>query len=292
MKNTKFLIFFLLGGLFYACKETPKKDADSIKKTEKEQRIVSLNGAVTEIVSALGHEKEIVARDVTSTYPDYVRDSVRDLGHVSSISFEAVIQQNPDLIIASEADMDEDLLQNIRGSGIDYHLFKQDYSIEGTKRLIEEVAGFIESKNAKALEDKIDADLSGLKKFDTRPKILFIYARGAGTLMVSGEGTPMHNIIEIAGGSNAVKEFKGFKPLTTEALISANPDIILLFDSGLASMEGKKGLFKNIPALKETNAGKNEAVISMDGGLMSGFGPRVGEAAKELNHLIENYVEQ
>ncbi len=290
----KHLLLIGLIILVSACKNnSDKKSSASSSASLESQRIISLNGAVTEIISALGHEKELVARDVTSVYPPWVKDSVPDLGHVRSLSIEALIQQNPDLILATESDMSEDLLKNIKRSGIDYKVFKQDYSIQGTKQLIREVAQFIKSDNdGQEMEDQIDQALKDIPKFKAPPKVLFIYARGAGTLMVAGKDTPMSNIIEIAGGVNAIQEFKNFKPLTAEALMKSDPDMVLLFNSGLASMNGKKGLIETIPALQETKAGKNQAILAMDGGLLSGFGPRVGEAAKELHQLMSEYVEK
>jgi len=65
--------------------------------------------------------------------------------------------------------------------------------------------------------------------------------------------------------------------------------VILLFNSGLKSLGGVKGLLQ-IPGVAETNAGKNKAVITMDGALLSGFGPRVGKAAAHLNQLLAPYA--
>ena len=64
-----------------SCKEEQKQTeenttaTDTVAKTE--HRIVSLNGALTEIVSALGHQDEIVGVDVTSTYPEKLKESAQ-----------------------------------------------------------------------------------------------------------------------------------------------------------------------------------------------------------------------
>ena len=106
--------------------------------------------------------------------------------------------------------------------------------------------------------------------------------------MVSGKNTPMASLIEIAGGENAVNDFEDFKPLTPEAVVKANPDVLFFFTSGLQGAGGNEGALK-MPGIAQTNAGKNKKIIAMDGGLVSGFGPRLGEAAVELNKLlIEN----
>ena len=104
-------------------------------------------------------------------------------------------------------------------------------------------------------------------------------------LMVSGTNTPEDKIIALAGGKNAVTGFEDFKPLTPEALIQGNPDVILMYDSGIGSVGGPAGVLK-IPGVDKTNAGKNKKIITMDGGLVHSFGPRLGEAAAQLNALL------
>jgi iron complex transport system substrate-binding protein len=133
---------------------------------------------------------------------------------------------------------------------------------------------------------KLDSDLAQVKKATgTVPKVLFIYARGTGTMMVSGRGTPIEKMIELAGGINATPDFENYKPLTAEALVTANPDVILLFDSGLESLGGTDGLLA-VQGIAQTNAGKNSRVIVMDGHLLSGFSPRLGKALQELSQKI------
>jgi len=277
----------------YSCNNSKNADSGQIAgqtPDSAQKRIVSLNGAITEIVSALGHEQELVGRDVTSTYPEWVKDSVKNLGHVRSLTIESIVALKPTLILASDKDISPDLEQKIKASGIKFKLFRQEFSIGGTKSLIREVAAFIGNNKDQALLDKIDADLAKVKPLPKKPKVLFIYARGAGTLMVAGQNTPMESIIKIAGGENAISNMNDFKPLTPEALLNSNPDIILLFDSGLKSLGGISGLLK-IPGVDQTTAGKNRAVITMEGSLLSGFGPRVGEAALELNKLMTPYAQ-
>lgn len=280
---------FTLAAIVSCQKETKKNTEENVTVTDtvkkEAHKIVSLNGAVTEIVAALGHEKEIVGVDITSTYPETLKATAKNLDHVRKISIESIIALQPTLILATEKDMSPELLEKIKKSGVEAHLFKQDFTVDGTKKLIADVAGVLKHQDYKTLEDKIDADLKNVKPIAKAPKVLFIYARGANMLMVSGKNTPVDQVITLAGAQNAITEFEDFKPLTPEALIKGNPDVILMFDSGLGSVGGTQGVLK-IPGVDKTNAGKNKKIISMDGGLLSGFGPRVGEAATKLNTLL------
>jgi len=282
MKKISVLVLAIVSLAVVSCKkEEAKKEEAPAEKTEA-HKIVSLNGAVTEIVAALGHEKEIVGVDVTSTYPETIKTTAADLGHVRSITIESIIALKPTVIIGTEKDMSPELAEKIKNAGIEAHILKQEFTPEGTKKLIAEVAGILKTADFKALTDKIDADLAKVQQIAKAPKVLFIYARGAGTLMVSGKNTPVEKTIALAGGQNAVTEFEDFKPLTPESLIKGNPDVILLFTSGLESLGGVDGLLK-IQGVDKTNAGKNKKIIALDGALISGFGPRVGEGAAALN---------
>lgn len=282
MKKISVLVLAIVSLAVVSCKkEEAKKEEAPAEKTEA-HKIVSLNGAVTEIVAALGHEKEIVGVDVTSTYPETIKTTAADLGHVRSITIESIIALKPTVIIGTEKDMSPELAEKIKNAGIEAHILKQEFTPEGTKKLIAEVAGILKTADFKALTDKIDADLANVQPIAKAPKVLFIYARGAGTLMVSGKNTPVEKTIALAGGQNAVTEFEDFKPLTPESLIKGNPDVILLFTSGLESLGGVDGLLK-IQGVDKTNAGKNKKIIALDGALISGFGPRVGEGVAALN---------
>lgn len=285
MKKISVLVLTIVSLAVFSCKkEDAKKEETPETPVEKAEalKIVSLNGAVTEIVAALGHEKEIVGVDVTSTYPETVKATAKDLGHVRSITIESIVALKPTVIIGTDKDMSPELAEKIKAAGIEAHILTQEFSPEGTKKLIADVAGIIKNTDFKALTDKVDADLAKVQPITKAPKVLFIYARGAGTLMVAGKNTPVEKTIALAGGQNAITEFDDFKPLTPESLIKGNPDVILLFTTGLQSLGGVDGLLK-IQGVDKTNAGKNKKIIALDGALISGFGPRVGEGAAALN---------
>ena len=285
----KLFISTAILALLASCNKESKTDNTTETKTEatvSTEKIVSLNGAITEILADLGEENNLVGVDVTSTFPTSVKEKAKDLGHVRSLSIEALLALKPTKVYATDKDLTPEQIAQLKNAGITVEIIKQDYSVEGTKALIKTIATSLNKTDYDAINTKIDTDLKALKPLATKPKVLFIYARGAGNLMVAGKNTPVEKIIAIAGGENVITEFEDYKPLTPEAVVKGNPDYILMFDSGLQSIGGVDGVLK-LEGVSTTNAGKNKKIIAMDGGLLSGFGPRVGQAAVELNQLLQ-----
>jgi len=264
--------------------KTTTTETDTVATEIKTDRIVSLNGAVTETLAALDVAGNIVGRDVTSTFPADLKAT--DLGHVRSITAESILALQPSMVFGTTKDVNPNLNEQLQKANIPLVLIDQEYSIDGSKKLITEVATKLKKDNYQPLLDNISNKMTTVKAFDKKPKVLFIYARGAGNLMVAGSGTPLHSMIELAGAENAAAALTDFKPLTPEALLTTNPDVILMFDKGLQSLGGVDGLLK-IEGISTTNAGKNKKVVTMDGQYLSGFGPRVGDAVVELHNKLQ-----
>ena len=250
-------------------------------------RIVSANGTLSEILVGLGLENQIVGVDVTSTYPASL-EKLPKIGHNRSIAAEGILALNPDVIVYTDQSMlSPAVVKQLNSSGKKLVAFKHEYSKDGAIKLIREVGAYF---NANAQAEKIvkalQADLAKIPAPANPKKLLFIYARGTGTLMVSGTGTSLDKMFALAGHKNAVSGFTEFKPLTAESLIVANPDVLVLFSSGLESLEGMDGLLK-VPGVANTNAGKNRRIVAMDGQFLTGFGPRLGKAAIELSQKVK-----
>ena len=175
------IAFIILAAI--SCKKEENIEQGATVKTDNTdvaaQRIVSLSGAVTEVVAALGHENKIVGVDVTSTYPESVAKSAKALGHVGrSVSIETIMALKPTLILGTDEDMTPELLSKIKASGVRSVIFSQEFTVDGAKKLIADVAGALgHTGDIKPIQDKIDTDRQGLTKFEKAPKVLFIYAR-------------------------------------------------------------------------------------------------------------------
>lgn len=253
--------------------------------TSAQQRIVSLNGAVSEMLCALGLENQIAGVDVTSNYPASLKQKA-SVGHNRTISAEGILALRPTLILGVKEELKPEVLEQLKSANVRIQLIPQVFSAEGTRTMLAEVAKATNTvEKGKQLLGKFDKEMAALKIASNGKKVLFVYARGVGSMTVCGTGQSPDYMIKLAGSQNAMTDFKDFKPLSTEALVAANPDVILLFDSGLQSVGGIDGFLK-VPGVSNTSAGKNKRIISMDGQFLSGFGLRLPQAITELNKKI------
>lgn len=250
------------------------------------KRIITLSAALTETTDALGFGTQIVAVDVTSIYPAYASKLPR-VSQNRVLSAEGIISFSPDLVIAPEGDVSKAIEYQLKSAGIKLVSIKQEYTAAGASKFIRAVAAALEVPQkgevlVKQLEKNMLESLDLVKKNPKHPKVLFVYARGTGVMMVAGKNTNMDAMIRLAGGKNAAQGFSNYKPYTTEALVNANPDVILMFDFGYKSLGGINSILK-MPGVSLTNAGKNKKVIQMDGELLVSFSVRLPQAIKELN---------
>ncbi len=254
------------------------------------ERIITLSGALTETVDALGLGKNIVGTDVTSTYPASL-SRVPKVSRNRSVSAEGLMAFRPGLVLAPEGDVPKEIQYQLKEAGIRFVSIRQEYSVTGALNFIRKVAAAcgVQAKGealAKQTFVRVQAALSKVKSNPvTKDRVLFIYARGSGTMLVAGKGSSLDAIIRLAGGRNAIQEFADFKPYTTESLVKANPDAILMFDFGLSSLGGRQSVLA-MPGVSLTNAGKSSRVIDMDGSLLTSFSTRLPDAITGLNERL------
>jgi len=246
------------------------------------ERVVALNGVVTEIVCALGAGDRLVGIDISSTWPPSVAGLPR-VGYQRSISAEGVLSLKPDLVIGTQDAGPPEAIEQIRGAGARITIVDNAPGLVAAAERVRAVGRAI------ALEARADSLARAMTR-DTRAarpakpsglRVLAIYARGPQVVMVSGRGTPADSMLALAGARNAVHEFEGYRPLTAEAVVAAAPEAILIPSTGLASLGGVAGLLEQ-PGLALTPAGKQRRVIQLDAEKLLGFGPRLPDALREL----------
>lgn len=261
----------------------PLANASSPKLSK---RVVSLGGSITETIVALGHKDALIGIDTTSVYPPEVVSKLPSVGYLRQLSTEGVLSLEPGVIIASDHIGPKTVVDQLKKSGVKIEMFDKDLTPESATKNIRRLGEiFGESTKAEALVSALEAKLADAKKlsqtFTKKPKVLFIYARGSRVLNISGHSTSAHAVIELAGGTNAFGDIEGFKPMTSEAVVAAQPDVILMLSRGVGSIGGEAKVF-DLPGIALTPAGKNRQVLVMDDLKLLGFGPRLGEAILEL----------
>ncbi|WP_286789409.1 ABC transporter substrate-binding protein, partial [Thioclava sp. UBA3469] len=119
----------------------------------------------------------------------------------------------------------------------------------------------------------------------TPKRLLFVLSLQNGRVMAGGEGSSAEAIIELAGGVNAATGFAGYKPVTDEAILAADPDVILTMDREGEMAVTERDILAH-PALGQTRAARGGALVAMDGMLLLGFGPRTPQAAQALHAAL------
>lgn len=284
MKKSLLSLTLMLGTV--AAAQTTVTDADGqpfiVRDTS---RVITLGGPVTEIVYALGAGGKVIAADTSSSYPAAVT-TLPKIGYQRALTAEGIISLKPTLVIATTEAGPPTTLAQLRAAGVNVLILAVEYTPQGTKAKISTIARvFGKEARAAELNATIDRDLAkaGLlaARFKSRPKVMFIYARGAQSAQIGGSDTAADAMIRLAGGVNPVGSVQGYKPLTAEAAVAAAPDVVLMLSGGLESVGGKEGLLK-LPGIGQTPAAKNGRVVALDDLYLLGFGPRLGRAVQDL----------
>jgi iron complex transport system substrate-binding protein len=259
--------------------------AEEAKVFSDPSRIASIGGSLTEIVYALGAERKLVARDSTSVYPQQAM-ALPDVGYMRALSPEGVLSVNPTGLLVIEGSGPKQALDVLKKASVPFVEIPDRHTHQGIiekVRLVGQALGA--ESEAEALAAKVDTELTAAEKLtanvNERKRVLFILSAQGGKLMASGSNSAADGIIRLAGAVNAVEGFEGYKILSDEAALAAQPDVVLMMDRGGDHGASADALFAN-PALATTPAGKAKRLIKMDGAFLLGFGPRTAEAVKEL----------
>lgn len=253
---------------------------------EPKRRIVSVGAAITEIIYDLHAQSDIIAVDTTSIYPAEAT-KLPQIGYARTLSAENIIALAPTQFIGTEEAGPPDVLQKIKNAGIPVTILNAHYRYEDAVERIITLGKIINKNNeADALANIMKAQWTTLqariKDNPIKPRILFVLSHSPNQIMVAGQHTGAESIIQYANGINAIDGFQGYKTLTPEAVISAQPDIVLFTTQGIDAMGGVENALR-IPGISQTNAGKYKRILALDAVYMLGFGPRMPEAVNTLH---------
>jgi iron complex transport system substrate-binding protein len=261
-----------------------KTEAQLVNVAAGTQKIVSADGSLTEIVYALGKKDVLVGVDTTSGYPASAT-KLPQIGYKRNISAEGVLSLEPQVLIATQDSGPDKILTQLAEAGIEIKRYSAEPKLEVVK---DKILGVSKLLGVEAEGQDLWQDVAEHVKLAQAPlaqvrdpvKVMFVLSANSGSPLVSGDTTMADAIIKLAGGVNAAEGFSGYKPMSVEAIISAAPQVILMMSRG-NNHSASAGILEQ-PGFKLTPAAADKRLVVMDGMLMLGFGPRIGEAIAQL----------
>lgn len=258
---------------------------------------LSMTGSVAEVIYALGLADHLVGRDVSTNF-----EGAEDLpiitrnGH--SFDAEGALALNPTLIITDGTIGPADVVEQLADAGVAVVTVERAINPESSYAAIQQIADtmgvgaaapdLIEQLKT-AIAEK-EAEVAALLPDESkRPRVAFLYVRGpAGVFYLFGEGSGVDTLIDSVGAVDVAEEigWMGEKPMTEEALIAMDPDIILVMSRGLESADGVDGLLAARPSIALTPAGQNKRIIDIDDVILFAGGTRIPDIIDGLARAI------
>ena len=249
----------------------------------KPQRIVSLAPTVTEILFAIGAGDRVVAAADPADYPSQAAKLPR-VGGWFTPSAERALGAAPDLVIGSRGNP-PDFLNSLRKSGVTV------FTIDPAK--LDDITAAVKSIGAitgaeqgadrvvAEMQSRLDAITSKLKDVpETKRPTAFIVI-STNPLWTAGSGTFQDDAIRAAGARSIATDRKGFTPFSTELLMAADPNYLLL-----STMEGNPDQMKREvladPAMKRMSAAREGRLVVLDANQIMRPGPRIVDAIEAM----------
>ncbi len=254
------------------------------------ERIVPVNGDLAEVVYALGLGDQVVATDISATYPPEAAATPK-IGYQRTLVAETILSFEPTVVIADDNAGPPEVLDQLRAAGVRVVDVPKQADLDAPAAKIRAVAGALGvPERGEELVAGLDADLAAAKDAaeaavarSGRPKVLALYLRGDAVQLTFGEGSGVDAVIEAAGGTDVGTEMgvADTAQLSIESIVAAEPDILLVTTTGLESVGGVDGLVA-LPGLDRTPAARNRRVVAFEDQYLYGLGPRTGQLVGEL----------
>ncbi|TVQ85752.1 MAG: hemin ABC transporter substrate-binding protein [Chromatiaceae bacterium] len=258
-------------------------------RAETPGRVVSVGGALTEIVFALGAEDRLVGVDSTSQWPE-AATALPEVGYMRQLAAEGLLSLRPDLVLATDAAGPEAVIEQLQTAGVEVRIVAAEPSLDGLLEKIRMVAAALDRQAVgEALAESVAGAMCRVRdeivRSPTQPRVVFLLSAARGAPLAAGRETAADAAIALAGGVNPLADMVGYKPLNAEALIATAPDLILVGERTLAGLGGIDGMLA-LPGVAATPAGAGRRIAAMNDLLLLGFGPRLPQAIAELaGHL-------
>jgi iron complex transport system substrate-binding protein len=247
------------------------------------ERIVSSAPTVTEILFALGAGERVVAVTDQCNYPSEAKRLAK-IGGYWTPSMEKALGAKPDLVIASRGNP-PDFVSALRKSGcpvftIDPKTLDDIFAVIGQIAQIigEPGAGQRLAGGMRGRVDAVAARVSDVPE-EERPTAFILLQ--VSPVWTAGSGTFQDDAIRAAGGRNIAGEMKGFRAFSTESLVAADPEFLLL-----STMQGDPQRMKRevvaSPALRRLSAVQGDGIVLLEADPIMRPGPRIVEAVEAM----------
>ena len=246
------------------------------------QRIISYSPGATEIVFAVGAGDRVVAADEFSYYPPETAELPK-LAY-SSPDPERALALAPDLVIMATHQREQ--IEQYRSLGMTVMFIDSGDSLDGMFESIERLGRITGNREQTAelvasMRARIDAVTEAIESVEEGPRTFFELTADLYTV---GVETFVGNVLTLAKAQNvATGASSPFPQLSAEAIIAADPEVVLLADGAWG--ESLETVCAR-PGWDATSACINERVHPVDGDLTSRPGPRVVEGLEEIARLL------
>ncbi|ALP41170.1 heme/hemin ABC transporter substrate-binding protein [Aeromonas schubertii] len=233
------------------------------------ERIVSIGPATTELLQALGAETEIVATDVSSQGLTVPR-----VGYHRALAAEGILSMAPTRVIGSDEMGPPSTLEQLSRAGVKVEVLATAPTLENLRLRIDTLASLLgaeaRGKELKArIADEVDA-LARQTKRQYPPRVALLLLHKGQPLSLAGGDTTADALIALAGGENLGKGSSGYKPLSAEALIQMQPDLVLVSGRDWQAYRDPATVLAEVPALASTPAGQHGRLHAVDGHALQG----------------------
>lgn len=243
------------------------------------ERIVSLAPDITEILFALGLGDKIIAVDSDSDYPPEAADKQK-VGTFWKPSIEAILTMKPDLVITqwfAEQKSAADTMEQLGYKTL--VLSMQKFSeLSQVINKIGKATGTPDK--AKQLANDIENKINELKaKYNRTEKLKVLWVIQEEPLRVAGRDTFLNELIEAAGGENAIgKTLQQYPSISSEVIISCDAEVIIQSAMSKDNLEFQQkdaenfwSKYPNLPAVK------NGKIFVLYSDTLLRLGPRLPE---------------
>lgn len=259
---------------------------------QQSQRVISIGGALTELIYELGAQGQLVGVDSTSLYPA-AATKLPNVGYARTLAAEGLLSLAPTLIVATEEAGPPPVLRQLQDAKVPLHVLNAAFRFDGVISRAQRLGELLgRQAEAQALVKRLNTEwaaaqqaVAKLREGHRAPRVLFVLSHGMSQVRIAGEDTGADAMITLAGGVNALQGAKGYKMLSPESAIAAAPDVILGTAQGLEVAGGAEGLLR-LPGLAQTPAGQAKRVVALEAMELLGFGPRMPQALKTLAQAL------